>query len=392
MTIAIQTQSETAEQPDFSKVHLVHVVRQYVPSVGGLEDVVRNLTALQKGRFASLKVVTLNRLFKEPDIELPAREVIDGVDVHRIPFRGSTRYPLAPRVLAELGGANLVHVHAVDFFFDALALARPWHGRRLVATTHGGFFHTRKHAALKTVWFNTLTRFSASRYGALACCSESDFRQFRKIAPERACLIENGVDIAKFRAAASEKPVRRLLTLGRFSANKRPDRSIELLAALRAQDPDWMLDIAGMESDLTREDLLARARALGVADNLRIHVGLSDGEIRALMGQCSFFVSASEYEGFGLALIEAMSAGLVPVVHPNGAFRALAEKHASIELADFSRPEQPAAAIAARLAASSRWPDLRNTLIADAEAYSWKSVISRYDALYRKVLPASADT
>ncbi|MDN3721710.1 hypothetical protein QW131_27435 [Roseibium salinum] len=65
-----------------------------------------------------MKVITLDRLFADPGTILAGRERIDGVAVHRIPFRGSSRYPIAPSIVKEIMDADLVHVHAVDFFFS----------------------------------------------------------------------------------------------------------------------------------------------------------------------------------------------------------------------------------------------------------------------------------
>ncbi|MGO8586944.1 glycosyltransferase, partial [Rhizobium ruizarguesonis] len=76
------------------------------------------------------------------------REDIDGIEVVRIPWSGTSRYPLAPQVFRHLADADLVHVHAIYFFFDALAWGRLLHGRPMIVTTHGGLFHTRKYATI----------------------------------------------------------------------------------------------------------------------------------------------------------------------------------------------------------------------------------------------------
>lgn len=119
---------------------IVQVVRQYPPGRGGLEDVVSSLSRELLQRGFRVRVVTLDRLFSDPGKTLPAREVIDGVEVVRVPYRGSSRYPLAFSAFRHIRDADLVHVHGVDFFFDALALGRFLHGAPMVATTHGGFF------------------------------------------------------------------------------------------------------------------------------------------------------------------------------------------------------------------------------------------------------------
>ncbi len=376
----------------FADKGIVHVVRQYLPNVGGLEDVVRNLAAQQKGRFAGLKVVTLDRLFVDPATVLPRHEIIEGVDVYRIPYRGSSRYPIATGIFKEIAGADLVHVHAVDFFFDALALTRLFHGRTLVATTHGGFFHTRKLAALKHVWFNTLTRLSAQHYAAIACCSKADLAQFNRVAPARSRLIENGVSIEKFQSSASSTPRKRLLALGRFSINKRLDRLIEVLARLTAVDPEWFLDIAGMESDLGREDLLNLANQHGVADNIAIYVGLPDAALRELIGTCSFFVSASEHEGFGLALIEALSAGLMPFVHENEAFVSLADRLPLVTTLDYADSDTAATALLDGFQRLADDLSLKMKAVASVEAFSWAAKAREYDQMYLEVLTGAASS
>ena len=243
----------------------------------------------------------------------PKVEIVDGIEVVRIPFSGSSRYPIAPGVFRHLKDADLVHVHAIDFFFDALAWGKLLHGKPLVATTHGGFFHTDRYAALKLAWFNVTTRLSALAYRRLIACSAQDARLFRKIAGRRVVEVDNGADVAKFRNAGAGKPLRRIVTIGRFSSNKRLDRLFEALSRLVVHEPDWRLSVVGVPGDLTEADLERMIGQRALEDHIEVHVGLSNEEIRTLISGCSLFASASEYEGFGLTPLEALAAG-VPVV------------------------------------------------------------------------------
>src|SRR5439155_12563194 len=119
-----------------------------------------------------VRVVTLDRLFKSTrKATLPARDAIAGAEIVRIPFIGSSRYPIAPSVIKFVRGADVVHVHGVDFFFDYLAWTKPLHRRRLVASTHGGFFHTQYAARLKQFYFFTMTRLSLRWYDGIAAVS-----------------------------------------------------------------------------------------------------------------------------------------------------------------------------------------------------------------------------
>lgn len=364
---------------------IVHVVRQFLPNRGGLEDVVYNLCRQGLAHGFRIRVVTLNSLFTEPDRILPAREIIDGIEIVRIPWKGSSRYPLAFSVLRQVGDADLLHVHAVDFFYDFMALTQVLHRKPMIATTHGGFFHTRRFAAVKALWFRTLTRFSSSRYRFVVGCSQSDVETFAPIARGNLKLIENGADTAKFHGLASKVPGKRIVTIGRFSSNKRLDRLVEAIRVLVAADPEWSLDIVGVPSDLGTADVEALAARAG--GHVRVRAGLSNAEIGKVLATCSFFASASEYEGFGLVAIEAMSAGLLPVLEGNSAYVALAGKHGLMRITDFSEPEKAARALKAAWDMLQADPAaIRATLMAEALDYSWDNVALRYISLYRNAL------
>lgn len=370
---------------------IVHVVRQFLPNRGGLEDVVYNLCRELLAKGFAVRVVTLDRLFSNPSILLPAHEMIDGIEVVRIPWKGSSRYPLAPSILAHLGDADLVHVHAVDFFFDALSWLRPLHRRPLVATTHGGFFHTRNHALLKSIWFRTVTRLSCLGYRQLVCCSASDTALFDRIAAGRTVTIENGADLSKFAGRGSKMPAKRAVTLGRFSVNKRLDNLVRTMAGLVARDPEWHLDIIGVPSDLSEADLRGLIASAGIESHVSLHIGLPNEAVAELISQASLFVSASEYEGFGLVAIEAMSAGLMPVLHANEAYRQLASRHGQIVLTDFSQPDIAARAIeTAYSRVVAEGTELREAVMRETLPYSWSFVSDAYVEAYRRASPAVA--
>ena len=370
-------------------MRIVQVIRQFPPGVGGLEEVVAQLSEAQTKAGHDVRVVTLDRIFADPGTPLAPRDEWMGAEVVRIPWRGSTRYPLAPSVLSHIRDADIVHVHAIDFFFDFLALARPLHRKPMVATTHGGIFHTQDQARLKRLWFSTVTRASARAYDAIVACSESDLETFRAISAENLSLIENGVDIGKFAGRASPTPVRRLVAIGRFSVNKRHDRLLDAMAELGRRDGDWRLDIVGAESDWTAARLAQEISARGLDERVRVHVRPSNAETAEILGQASLFVSASEYEGFGLSLIEAASAGLAIVAEGNAAFRAFAAGNPDIALTDFSEPSRAADAIVAAFDALSASPHaFRARVTAAAQPYAWPGVAQRYLDLYEKVVRA----
>ncbi|MCI1298412.1 glycosyltransferase family 4 protein [Acetobacter sp.] len=365
---------------------ILHVVRQFSPSVGGLEDSVLSLAFEQRAMGIDAQVITLNTVFNRDTGRLPPRESIQGIPVTRVPWRGSTRYPLAPTVLAHVGGADLIHVHAIDFFFDFFALTKFVVRKPLIVSTHGGFFHSGAYAKLKKLWFATLTRASVRAYDKVVACSQNDADIFADVAKGRLVTIENGINQSKFSNASSEKPLRTLISFGRFSPHKRLDRLFDLLAVLKKQNPEWKLIVAGRPAEQSVSDLEQFAVRSGVENAVQFLVEPSDEALRDALGVASWFVSFSDHEGFGLAAVEAMSAGLIPVLSEIAPFSRLVDKTGvglQLEGEDMQ-------GLATKIESLQTDPEAmaagRASAIAGAQSYDWKDVARQYVGVYAEVL------
>ncbi|MFV0625040.1 WecB/TagA/CpsF family glycosyltransferase [Sphingomonas sp. ac-8] len=310
-------------------------MRQFAPGVGGMEEFVRLLALRQRAAGMVVRIVTLDRIFDEPAAErLPARDRIGRLPVTRLRWWGSKRYPIALGVLRALDGADLVHVHGVDFFCDFLAATQPLHRRRMVLSTHGGFFHTRFASRAKRLFFALVTRWSLRRYAAVIPSSLADEAQFRAIRSAGLETVENGVDLAKFDGCA-DPAARAMLYFGRLAPNKGLERLIAWFALVHRRDPRWRLIVAGREMGVQAAALRVRARAEGVGEAVEVHAWPSDAELRALIGRSSVYVCASDYEGFGLAAVEGMAAGLYPLLRDIPAFRRTLARTGYGTLCDF---------------------------------------------------------
>lgn len=369
-------------------IKVAHVVRQYYPSIGGMEDVVQNIAHYQARFHGHIPtIITLNRVFKNQDEILPAEEMVNGVRVIRIPYKGSSRYPLSPGVLRLLGEYDVVHVHGVDFAYDYLAATKWLHGRPLVASTHGGFFHTSFATRLKTIFFNTVTRATSHAYARVVGTSDNDGQLFGKIikAP-RLTVIENGVNVEKYsgKGAATKTPC--IMYFGRWSSNKGLKETLELFGTLAARHPEWRLVIAGREYDLSRADLETLAREQGVAERVTIVANPCDAQLAELMAQSSYYICLSRHEGFGIAAIEAMSAGLTPVLSDIPPFRNLLEK-AQLGILHTGDVDQTVAALAAAHEQDQAAYAARRVQLQDfSEQYSWNHIGGRYVDIYEELL------
>jgi glycosyltransferase involved in cell wall biosynthesis len=149
--------------------------------------------------------------------------------------------------------------------------------------------------------------------------------------PETIAVAEPGVDRAR-RAAGSGPPFQ-LLAVGAVSERKAYALLVRALAALA--DLDWRLTIVGsLALSPPAVDSLRQAIAeTGLADRISLVGAMPDAALDALYAGSDLFVAASLYEGYGMALAEALARGLPIVASSGGAAAETLPEDAALKVA-----------------------------------------------------------
>jgi len=181
---------------------------------------------------------------------------------------------------------------------------------RLLFHTHGLILHTDAYQRLKRVllalYYGPVLRHLVD--GVIAD-SEGDLSLLKRaagVSGQRVHLIPNAIDLTEFLKveAAPEGPT--LLAFGRVDRHKGLGSLLRCLAPLAG---DWRLVVAGSGPPQLIHELRSIADELGIADRVRWEGQVSDAALKSLLAHASVVVFPSEFEGFGLALLEAMAAG-----------------------------------------------------------------------------------
>jgi glycosyltransferase involved in cell wall biosynthesis len=149
---------------------------------------------------------------------------------------------------------------------------------------------------------------------------------------DKLVVAEPGVD-PRPRAEGSGGGGVAMLALGAISARKGYDLLIEALAPLA--DRDWSLLSAGATDRAPRlfEDLQRRVAAQRLDRRIAFAGPVADDELAGLFGGADLFVMASHYEGYGMALAEAMACGLPIVTTTGGAAAETVPDDAALKVA-----------------------------------------------------------
>jgi len=160
-----------------------------------------------------------------------------------------------------------------------------------------------------------VTRRSAARAGVIFTDSEFSRREIEEhlgVASDRIQVIPPGVTPRLPSAPGPREPL--VLFVGSLFNRRRLPDLIEAFARATPDMPGSRLEIVGDDRTWPAQDLPAAARRHGVEARTRFSQYLPDASLAALYGRASAFVFLSEYEGFGLTPLEALAAGVPPIV------------------------------------------------------------------------------
>jgi alpha-1,6-mannosyltransferase len=169
---------------------------------------------------------------------------------------------------------------------------------------------------------DAVNRRIAASFDRVACTSWFAAEEWRRIGVVPT-VVPLGVDLDLFRPQARTTPRRHeveLVTVGRLSAEKRPDRAVDALAGLRATGVDASLTVVGDGPLRARLERTARRRELPV----RFLGHLAErAEVAAALASADVAVCPCPHETFGLAALEALACGTPVAVPREGALAEL---------------------------------------------------------------------
>lgn len=363
---------------------ILHTAHHFAPCTGGIESFVEDVIKQTKNRNLQHEVVCLNKCNASSE-RLRKEENINGVLVRRVSFLDLHFYKIAPSVLQIVlkSGADLLHIHGIGFFSDFLTLTKPIHKKPIVISTHGGIFHTKRLSLLKKIYFFLWCRLLL-RNTVFIAHSKTDLELFSKIG-KKVILFPYPIDLEMFGKSGRGKR-NGLLFVGRVYNNKRIDRLIKMLCYLKKKRAGIKLNIVGPDwGEMPK--LFAKAGKQGVVDNV-VFVGEKRG--KALVDyflKAKVFVSASEFEGFGISVLEAMGSGCIVAVNNIPAFSKFVDNGKNGFLLDYSKPELAAEILNEIMSMDrAREREVIENAKSTALQYSWGRNARKLVDIYRGVL------
>ncbi len=387
---------------------IAHVMRRLsFDDWGGTEQVVWNLVRAQMKAGYEVRIFATTALCDTP------HETVDDVEILRFkpiyPW-----WPMPKRLIEELdrkGGnpfvpglgkalrewePDVIHCHAMARIAE-LCLRVGKQGIKHVISLHGGAANvpTAEAKSLKAPTRGRLpwgkmvdyvmgwTRRIPEDFDGIVCVGEDEAERYRAKHPH-VLFLPNGVDTAMFEGGKVEewKSGRVVLCVARIDRQKNQMMLVEWLgrhpaATVRLVGPVTQPDY--------RDELVARAAALGVADRLVLVGSLKPGspELLSEYHQADVFVLPSRHEPFGIVVLEAWAAGLPVVASDVGGLGRLCTAHPD---AAMTFPSGNADLMDAALRRILSPGQARDGLVAAGlsavRAYDWRALAQKLIAFY----------
>ena len=164
-------------------------------------------------------------------------------------------------------------------------------------------------------------------------------------------------------------------------------KDVVTLRLAKEKGAGFKLRIVGGEFDLSKAHLREKINGLGLQEEVELLGELNEKALAKAYATSSAFASASKYEGFGISALEAMAAGLVPVLNDIPAFRRLVDNGKNGFITDFgNRAKAAEATLQAMRLSSAKKARMVGRARALAQRFSWKESIGKFEKLYKGCL------
>jgi glycosyltransferase involved in cell wall biosynthesis len=243
-----------------------------------------------------------------PPVWLPAAF---GAAVRLLPGTGGVLWE--QRALARAIAADRPAVHFAPAYTAPLAAAAP-----TVVAVHDVSFlaHPEWFARREALRRRFVTGWSARRARRVLTISDFSRREIVRHIGLPATRVQVIVPGIRQRPVSLPAQVREPLVLyvGSLFQRRHVDRLIAAFAAVRQRVPEARLEVVGENRTRPHVDFQALIDRLGLGDAVTLRSYVDEDTLRGLYARASAFAFLSEYEGFGLTPLEALAAGVPPVV------------------------------------------------------------------------------
>jgi len=321
-------------------------------------------------------------------------EEIEGIKVHRFKPLFRFRYYLSftpglIKILKE--DYDIVHVHSFGFIWhDFIVLLLKLRGSKVVNTPHGPFMALQNYGFFQRIFkfkVRLIEKFINRLYNIVIEVNPEQYKWMIKdgVKKENIRFVPNGIDKEMFRKIKGknnykEKNKKIISYVGGLQKYKGIEQIIKVLPDFK----DVKFICVGEGED--KERLKRLARDLKVENRVVFTGRISDNEKLKVLDASEIFILPSEWEAFGIVILEAMARGnaIISTKTEGGLF--LIKEKENEFLYDFNDLEQLKEKIGLFLKDSKLLERIKKNNLKKAHKFLWQDIAYDLEKVYKEVL------
>ena len=376
---------------------------RYPPAPGGAETVVKAYSEGLRDLGHDVEVVTTDLYTETPFVKKKMPSVVNGINVTRhkaYTVSGEAHYVLAPGMVQSFlsKNADIIHTHSYGYFQNHAGWIRerfqstPW-----VITPH---FHPSwsmwggsKRKTLREFYDTVIGKGTLEAADLITCVSKHERDMLVSeigLKEDNIKIIYNGINWADWSSVPNKEVFRKqyptvsekfVLFAGRLATNKGLSDLISAMQLIDKKSVD--LVITGADMGLGKQ-LEKEASDKGVKMHRLGHI--DDETYRSVLSAAEMLVLPSEYEAFGIVLLEAAAAKTAVIGTNVGGIPEAMSPGKNGLIVEYNDVNNLAKSIAILLEDEKMSDEMGNLGREWAKNFSWESIVKEIENEYRLII------
>jgi len=326
-------------------------------------------------------------------------ETYEGIKIHRFRtlFRYKYYFAFYPSILKILSyNLDVLHVHAFGFpQHDLVIMLEKLKGTKLVCTPHGPFMALKnysKPAQMANYIYMPIIKFINSLYDKIIEVNpyQYSWMKYAGVDKKQVAFVPNGISKEAFRKVEIDKYVKKynlngkfvISYLGRIQEYKGLDQIIKIMPELLKKNKDIIFLAIGKDAG-DSERLKKIAEKLNLK-NVIFTGEVSEEEKLALLTISEIFAFPSEWEAFGISLLEAMARGNAVISSGTEGGKFLVDKNAGF-VYKFNNLSDLRKKTLMLITNSKLREKMQQNNIKKAKLFLWSIVVKDLEKMYKEI-------
>lgn len=388
------------------KLKIGFLITYFYPFTGGAESNCINLALELAKRGHEVHIFTTDR--KDGKVIENLEEDYKGIKIHRYRtwFRYKYYFAFYPSIINILRyNLDILHVHTFGIpQQDLVILLEKFKATKIVCTPHGPFMalnnenYSRYAVALKKIYM-PLIKFVNKRFDKIVMVNPYQYNWMKDfgVSKEQAVFVPNGMTKSTFNKISREK-IKKIIKkyklngkfvisyVGRIQKYKGIDQIIKIMPDLLKIKKNIVFVAIGEDAgDLSRlKDIINKLKLENIIFTGKIPQDEKE-ELFALLDISEIFVFSSEWEAFGIGLIEAMARGNAVVSTDTEGSKFLVSKQNGF-LYKFNDLKQLKKCMKILLTNNKLRRKMQKENLKKARAFLWEKIALDLEAVYFNIL------